>query len=117
MAEFNKAASVPGVVQLFGGYSTIIGEPAIAIAIDLRVNLKVEPAEFDFFIVDGYKLDAHKHKYFSKAAQMLWHGKALEFNTSSQLPMVTGFGTQNALVVALAALLMNKNEIKKNNLL
>jgi mevalonate kinase len=109
MAELSGAVSAPGVLHLFGEYSTLFGEPAVAIAIDLRLTLTVEPAEFEFSIVDGYKLDPRKHKYFDIALQEFWEGPPLEFSTSSQIPMLSGLGTSSALTVAITGLLLELN--------
>ncbi len=106
MDELIKEISVPGVVTLFGEYGSPFGEPAIAVPIDLSLNLKVKNAEYDFFVVDGYKLDRKRHIYFDTALHKLWKGTPLEFITQSQMPMVSGFGTDSALIVALTKVLL-----------
>lgn len=113
MAELSGAVSAPGVLHLFGEYSTLFGEPAVAIAIDLRLTLTVEPAEFEFSIVDGYKLDPRKHKYFDIALKEFWDGPPLEFSTSSQFPMLSGLGTSSALTVAITGLLLELSKSKE----
>ena len=110
MQNLNGEASAPGVVNLFGEYGTLIGEPALGLALDLRVSLKITLAEYDFSVVDGYKIDPQKHNYFDSGLQKFWSGPPIEFSTSSQLPMVSGLGTRTALIVALSSLLSEMNK-------
>lgn len=115
MVEINIETSVPGVVALFGEWGAILGEPSVAVCIDQRLTISAQLAEFDFFIVDGYKMDRKKHKYFDLALAKHWQGEPLEFRTSSQLPVVSGLGTYSTLAVAVAGLLMNLSKnIDKN---
>ena len=99
------SVSAPGVIALFGEYGTLFGEPSVALAIDLRLELKVNASEFDFHVVDGFKLDPKKHDYFHRALTKHRDGPPLDLKTSSQLPMVTGLGTNTVLTVLLAGAL------------
>jgi mevalonate kinase len=115
MTEYLGSAIAPGSICLFGQFGTLIGEPALAFAIEHHVSLKIKPSGHEFPVVDGYKLDPRKHILFNSALQKFWSGEPLEFNTSSQLPMLTGLGTQTALSTATCGLLMALNkDIKKN---
>ena len=105
MIKYLGEISVPGVVALLGEYGLGYGEPALAVAIDPRVNLKAQRTDFDFFIVDDYKMDPEKHIIFNSAVERYWAGGPLEFITSSQLPVVSGLGTESALIVAAVGLL------------
>ncbi len=123
MPDFNSEASAPGVVQLFGEYSTLIGEPALGVAVDHRVTIRTRESPHEFSIIDGYKLDPRKHSIFNFALKKYWEDAPLEFYTLSQIPMVTGLGTRTAVSVALAGLLtsltMDTNKkplIKKSNI-
>ena len=115
MVELIGETKVPGAVALFGEYGSIFGEPSLAFALDQKLILKAQHTDLDFFIVDGYKLDTQKHRYFETALKQLWTGAMLEFNTLSQLPLVSGLSTNSALAVALSGLLINlKNVIQKD---
>ena len=111
MAELSGVASAPGIVHLFGEYGTTFGEPALAFALDQRLTISVKQSEYDFFIVDGFKLDQKRHSYFFNSIQKLWDGGPLDITTSSQIPWLTGVGTRDALSMALTALLMEKNRV------
>lgn len=111
MVELLGETKVPGAVALFGEYGSIFGEPALAFALDLKLILKAKHTDLDFFIVDGYKLDSQKHVYFEIALKQLWTGGVLEFKTMSQIPIITGLGTNSALAVALSGLLINLKKV------
>jgi mevalonate kinase len=115
MAQLLGETSIHGAVPLFGEFNHLIGEPAMALMIDLKVNLKIKTAEFDFNVVDGFKLETNKHFCFDRALKRFWPYKKqpLEFITSSEIPMVSGLGTGSALVVALTGLLLEIIKKKK----
>jgi mevalonate kinase len=120
MPDLITESSAPGVLHLIGEYTTLIGEPAVACALDLRLTIQCKQPEFDFFVVDGFKMDPQKHSIFNQAVKNYWKGTPLEFCTASQFPMLSGLGTRTALSGALSGLLMNlskdsnKNTINKN---
>jgi mevalonate kinase len=105
MSKYLGETSVPGVVALLGEYGLGYGEPALAVAIDRRVSIKAQSTDFDFFIVDDYKMDPGKHRILHTAVNRYWKEGPLEFNTSSELPVVSGLGTESALSVAVVGLL------------
>ena len=117
MPDLIMESSAPGVVHLIGEYTTLIGEPAVACALDLRVTIQCKQPEFDFFVVDGFKMDPQKHSIFNQAVKKYWKGIPLEFCTASQFPMLTGLGTRTAVSGALSGLLMNlsRDSNKKTN--
>ena len=110
MVETIGRISAPGVVHLFGEYSSLFGGPGLAFAIDLELKLQVTKAPYDFHIVDGYKLDNNRHPYFHYALERYKCTQFLEFKTESQMPSLTGMGNQSALAVCVASQLL---ELKK----
>jgi mevalonate kinase len=114
MTKLETSVSVPGIINLFGGYSSIFGGPGLACAIEQRLSLNVTPSEFEFNIVDGYKMEPHKHRSFDIALSRFFKGiesPNLEFKTESQLPPLTSTGTQTAIACAVTAAVL---DLRKN---
>ncbi len=105
--------SVPAVVSLLGECGSIFGEPALAIAVDLELTIQACRAKYDFYIVDGYKMDSNKHMNFSTVVQKLWGGEPLEFSTNSQMPSIDCFSTGSVLTTGLTGLL---SELKRRSI-
>ncbi len=113
MSKFNITSTVPGTVHLFGEYASCFGAQGIAFAIKQQLSVKVSPAEYEFHVVDGFKLDPKKHDIFSKSVEKLGAAEYLEFSTSSQIPFITGIGTQTALNLGITSLLLEIKKIAK----
>ena len=110
MTKFSSTVSIPGVVFIFGRFSAIFGNIGLGSAIDLRLELEVKQSEFEFSVVDGYKLDPHQHRIFQQAMARFWPNSdkyPLEFNTKSQLPNLNGLCTSSSLSLALTGVLLD----------
>jgi mevalonate kinase len=115
MAVILGETTVPGCICLFGQFGTLIGEPTVNCAIDKHVSVKIKPSSHDFSIIDGYKLDPSKHGLFDLAEKKFWKKGALEFDTSSQIPLLSGLGTQTAVIAAISGLLLTLKRNEENN--
>lgn len=116
MSDIICSVSVPGIVHLFGEYGSVFGEPGVAFTIDQRLSIEAKLAEYDFHVVDGYKLDPKRHSIFQKAIERIKTDQYLEFTTSSQLPLITGLGTNTALTLGITRLLLEIRRKKKAEL-
>ena len=100
--------SAPGKVILFGEHAVVFGEPALALAIDLRVSsgLKVS----DRYTVNGHTMRTKYHAYISAALDEAWDGPPLKIDTDSNIPSGSGLGSSAAVTVSsVAAMLAEKN--------
>lgn len=100
-------ASAPGKVILFGEHAVVYGEPAIAVALDLRteVTLREAPGERGHR-VNGAPMNPHHHAYIKDAVDSLWKGDPLDIRTESRLPSASGLGSSAALSVSTTAALL-----------
>jgi mevalonate kinase len=107
--------SAPAKVILFGEHAVVYGEPAIAVAINLRTYVKVEKGED--YRINGYPLTDKYHSYIKNAIQLCWDGEPLDIRTRSEVPSASGMGSSASITVAmLAALLGMKNEINEEKI-
>jgi mevalonate kinase len=114
MTKFKTSVSVPGVINVFGGYSSQFGGPGLTFAVKQRLSLNITPSEFEFNIVDGYKMEPHIHKPFETALSRFYKGidtTNLEFQTRSQLPPLTSTGTQTAVACAVSAAILERRRV------
>ena len=91
-------ASAPGKVILLGEHAVVFGQPAIAVAIDHRLQCTVTPA--DSFTLNGHPLSERTHAYVSAAATGFWRGGPLAIETTSEFPSGSGLGSSAAVSVA-----------------
>jgi len=96
-------ASSPAKAILFGEHAVVYGEPAIAVALDRRLSIRVRSS--DTCRVDGGSLSMRRHRYLRWALNNLWNGEPLEIRTRSQIPGASGLGSSAALSSSIAAIL------------
>lgn len=100
-------ASAPGKVILFGEHAVVYGEPAIAVALDLRTEVTIREAPDDrVHRVNGAPMNPHHHAYIKDAVENIWKGGFLDIRTESRLPSASGLGSSAALSVATAGALL-----------
>jgi mevalonate kinase len=97
------AASSPAKVILFGEHAVVYGMGAIALSLDLRMDLTIRPSERTS--VNGTSLDAPKNRYIKWAFENLWSGGPLMMTTRSDIPAASGLGSSAALSCCIAAAL------------
>lgn len=98
-------ASAPGKVILFGEHAVVYGEPAIAVALNLRTEVTIREAG-DVHRVNGSVMNPHHHAYIKDAVDRLWKGGALDIRTDSRIPSASGLGSSAALAVATVGALL-----------
>ncbi|MDP6900178.1 MAG: mevalonate kinase [Candidatus Thalassarchaeaceae archaeon] len=102
-------ASAPGKCILFGEHAVVYGQPAVAVAIDARVELTIELAESGWSI-DGMSFDKTRHPHMDSVRKRLWSndgGPALDLQVSSDLFGAAGLGSSAAICSAFAAGLLH----------
>jgi mevalonate kinase len=95
---FRVVASAPGKVILLGEHAVVFGQPAIAVAIDQRLQCCITPS--DQFTLNGHPLNERTHAYVSAAATKFWRGGPLAVETTSEFPSGSGLGSSAAVSVA-----------------
>ncbi len=105
------SVTVPSKAILFGEHAVVFGEPAVAVAIDLKMNMMLKPTDGASY-VDGYPLDPKYHPYICTAFEKLWKtspefaGKGIEMKISSNIPTSSGLGSSAALTVSTVACML-----------
>lgn len=102
-------ASAPGKIILFGEHAVVYGEPAIAVALNLRTEVTLREAG-DQHRVNGAPLNAHQHAYIKDAVETLWKGPPLDIRTESRIPSASGLGSSAALSVATVGALLQAQD-------
>ena len=90
-------ASAPGKVILLGEHAVVFGQPAIAVAIDQRLQCTITPS--DTFTLNGHPLSDRTHAYVASATRF-WRGGPLAIETTSEFPSGSGLGSSAAVSVA-----------------
>ncbi len=97
-------ASAPAKVILFGEHAVVYGEPAIAVAINLRTYVKIEKG--DEYRINGYPLKDRYHSYIKNAIELCWNGEPLDIKTRSDVPSASGMGSSASITVAMVSALL-----------
>lgn len=97
-------ASAPGKCILFGEHAVVYGQPAVAVAIDQRMTVEVNPSED--WRIDGMKFHPSKHPHVKALRERLWNdGPPLSIKIIGDIPPASGLGSSAALSVAASAVL------------
>ena len=98
-------ASAPGKCILFGEHAVVYGQPAVAVAIDARIRVKIEKSESGWQI-DGMKFDKSRHPHLDAILKRMWTGDGgapLSIQIESDLFGAAGLGSSAAICAATAA--------------
>ncbi len=107
-------ASAPGKFILFGEHAVVYGKPAIAIAIDLRTEVKAERSSS--FRLDGRAISEIRSFYIREMVRR-WRGGPLSMEIRAHVPPSSGLGSSAALTVSmLGALHSFKSPAEKENI-
>ena len=115
-------ASAPGKCILFGEHAVVYGHPAVAVAIEQRINVKIKKnnSKSDYWKLDGLKFDPKKHPHIEAIRQRLWPAELgappLSIEITGQIPTASGLGSSAALSVAASAALRSARGRWFNNL-
>ncbi|MEM3851399.1 MAG: mevalonate kinase [Methanomassiliicoccales archaeon] len=104
-------ASAPGKVILFGEHAVVFGKPAIAAAIDMRIEVDCTPSSITLFNGLPVAQTNTPHAYH---ALRLSGKSGAEISVRSDIPAGAGLGSSAALAAALTASLnpeMKESEI------
>ena len=97
-------ASAPGKCILFGEHAVVYGHPAVAVALDQRISVNIEPSKD--WRIDGMRFDAARHPHIKSLLQRLWEGgPPLSIKIQGDIPPASGLGSSAALSVAASAVL------------
>lgn len=98
-------ASAPGKLILMGEHAVVFGQPAIALAIDLRLSCSATPSRS--FSVNGEALSERPHSYVLEALRLAWDSSPIAIRIDSNLPSGSGLGSSAAVTVAVLAALLS----------
>ena len=110
MSHQQTIVSAPGKIILFGEHAVVYGEPALALAIDLRMTVRVRPSQDQHFWVNGQSIDEYRNRYVRKAVELFWDGPPLDIGTRSSIPNAAGLGSSAAITTAMVGALMTIND-------
>lgn len=96
--------SAPGKVILLGEHAVVFGQPAIAVAVDMRLRCHVH--RHSAFTMNGAPLIHKAHPYLHSAIERYWGGEPLAVETHSDIPSGSGMGSSAAVSASILAALM-----------
>ena len=86
--ERTAVASAPGKCILFGEHAVVYGEPAVAVALEQRLSVRMSPSKS--WSVNGSELSTKRHPHVHHMVNELWSGvdKAtpLSIHVSGDIP-------------------------------
>ena len=107
--KMNVEASAPGKCILFGEHAVVFGQPAVAVAIEQRIQVSIKPIEGEHWKLEGSRLDPKKHPHLNTLRHRLWPSEkgapALSIQIVGDIPRASGLGSSAALSVAASAAL------------
>ena len=102
-------ASAPGKCILFGEHAVVYGHPAVAVAIDQRISVKIQPSPNHLWLLDGSSLNMNRNPHIKGLIEKLWPKQygapELSIHIKGNIPRASGLGSSAALSVATAAAL------------
>lgn len=105
----NITVSAPGKCILFGEHAVIYGQPAVAVAIDQRITVKIQVSQTGTWLLDGNRLDMNRNPHICALIEKLWPAEMgappLSIQLESNIPRSSGLGSSAALSVAFAGAL------------
>ena len=105
--EVAITASAPAKCILFGEHAVVYGEPAVAIALEQRLSVRITPAKM--WSVDGSSLNPRRHPHIHHLVYEIWNSNSeptpLSIHVSGDIPRASGLGSSAALSVAMGAAL------------
>lgn len=105
--ERTVVASAPGKCILFGEHAVVYGEPAVAVALEQRLSVRMSPSKS--WSVNGSELSTKRHPHVHHMVNELWSGvddaTPLSIHVSGDIPRASGLGSSAALSVAVCAAL------------
>jgi len=103
--------SAPGKLILLGEHAVVFGQPAIAVAINLRIRCRIEKAHTSS--LNGLPFNDKTHPYVSSAISKVWGDRLLAIQTDSDLPSGSGMGSSAAVTVSILKAL---HELKRDGI-
>ena len=103
------STSAPGKCILFGEHAVVYGHPAVAVAIDQRISVKIQPSQTGMWLLDGSTLNMERNPHIKGLIDKLWPtgegAPPLSIHIEGNIPRASGLGSSAALSVAFAGAL------------